>query len=103
MQANSNSKISLMAEHFPQLLANNALKSISTEDFAALGADRIVFARALTGEKLGELFPEAAAAVPNDSFNLLMTAGGVPVLVTDSDEAIADWLEQHEVTLVQRH
>lgn len=103
MQTNSNFNISLWAENFPQLMATQALKTISTEDFAALGADRIVYARMVSAQEVETLFPQALSQDFEGSLQLLMTAAGVPVLVTDNEEALGDWLDQHEVTLVQLH
>ena len=96
-------KPNLKTSSFPPLMANAALRSISTEDFAALGADRIVYAHTVTGAELNQWFPDALTAPPEGQFHLLMSAGGAPVLVSDSDGSIADWLDQHEAVLVQRH
>lgn len=103
MQTASEFKIHLWAEDFPQLVTNQTLKSITSEEFADLGAQAIVYAQQISGENLRALFPDALSEAPEGNLTLLMNAGGVPVLVADSDEAIGDWLEQHEVTLVQRH
>lgn len=96
-------KPNLKTEQFPALVADTALKTISTEDFAALGADKIVYAHTVSGADLNDWFPDALSAPADGHFHLLMSAGGVPVLVSDSDDSIADWLEQHEAVLVQRH
>lgn len=96
-------KTNLKTENFPRLVANTALKTISAEDFAALGADNIVYANAVTGTDLNTWFPDAFTAPPEGQFHLLMSAGGVPLLVSDSAESIGDWLDEHEAVLVQRH
>lgn len=103
MQTASEFNIHLWAEHFPQLVTNQALKSITIEEFADLGAEAIVYAQQISAAELKRLFADALSEVPKGNLTLLMSAAGVPLLVTDNDEAIGDWLEQHEVTLVQRH
>ena len=96
-------KTNLRAENFPPLVANAALKTISTEDFAALGADRFVYVHTVTGAELNAWFPDALTAPADQTFQLLMSAGGAPVLIADNEQSIADWLDAHEVSLVRRH
>jgi hypothetical protein len=103
MQTASEFNIHLWAEHFPQLVTNQTLKSITTQEFADLGAEAIVYAQQISAAELKLLFADAMSEVPEGNLTLLMSAAGVPLLVTDNDQAIGDWLEQHEVTLVQRH
>jgi|GEM_PF-138251 len=88
---------------FPVPVLNAPLKSMSEEEFAALGAGQVVFLRPATAEELVPFVPQARTMPPDTEFNLIMSADGAPILVTDNDEAVADWLEDNEVTLVQRH
>lgn len=78
-------------------------RAMSAQEFAALGADSIVFRRPITGAELAAFVPQARIAPDDAVFSMIMAADGAPVLVTDNDEAIAEWLDENEVTLVTRH
>jgi hypothetical protein len=88
---------------FPVPVVQALLKGMNEEEFAALGAGSVVFLRPITGAELTRFIPEARMAPEDAVFSLVMSADGAPVLVTDGEEAVSDWLENHEVTLVQRH
>lgn len=90
-------------ETFPLPLLSDAMKDMSDKEFAALGAEKIVFKRRISAEALSKFVPQAVDMPQDLKFLLLMSADGSPVLVTDSDEAIANWLEEHDVALVERH
>jgi hypothetical protein len=79
------------------------LKTMSEEEFAALGAGTVVFLRPVTAAQLVPFIPQAQTMPPEMEFNLIMSADGAPILVTDNSEAVSDWLDENEVTLVQRH
>ena len=97
-------KSNFRAEYFPFPIVSASLKAMSPEEFAALGAETIVFVRPITGTELAHFIPEAQIAPEDAVFQLIMSADGSPVLVTDNDAAITDWLEDRdEITLVRRH
>jgi len=96
-------KTNLKTTGFPPLEANATLKTISSEDFASLGADRIAYAHSVTGAELNNWFPDALTAPSEGRFHLLMSAGGVPLVVSDSAESIGEWLDENDALLVQRH
>ncbi len=90
-------------EYFPFPIVSQSLKSLSEEEFAALGTDDLVFVRSMTGAELTEFIPQAGTAPDDQVFQMLMSADGSPILVTDSDAAIDDWLDERDITLVHRH
>lgn len=96
-------KLNYMTMEFPHNALLQPLSAMSKEEFAALGADGVVFARPISGVELASFIPEAQN-VPEDAvFQMVMSADGSPVLVTDNADAIFDWLDDNDVTLVQRH
>lgn len=96
-------KLNYKTTEFPHNALLQPLSAISKEEFAALGADRVVFARPISGVELARFIPEALN-VPEDAvFQMVMSADGSPALVTDNAGALFDWLEDNDVTLVQRH
>lgn len=81
----------------------NPLKSISAAEFAALGADNVAFVRPISGTELVELVPQAEIEPEDAMVHLLMSGDGTPLLVTDSLDAVDDWLEDKPVSLVSLH
>jgi hypothetical protein len=94
-------KPGLRTEAFPHPVL--AAKGMSSEEFAALGAETVVFMRPVSGAELVKFMPEAQFVPDDADFHLLVSGGGVPVLVSDNLTAIHDWLDDSNVTLVQRH
>lgn len=74
---------------------------LSKEDFLALGEDKIVYRRHLTGKQLKAMFPEAEDAPEQAEFEALFAANGTPVLITDDSAALRQWLSDtgHNVTV----
>jgi len=96
-------KSGFKTENFPLQAVSDTLRLMSDEEFAALGAETIVFARPISVADLAQFVPQAKIAPVDAMLQMVVAADGAPVLVTDNDEAISDWLEDHSVTLVQRH
>lgn len=96
-------KLNYKTMEFPHNALLQPLSAMSEEEFAALGAEGVVFARPISGIELARFIPEARN-VPEDAvFQMVMSADGSPVLVTDNKDTVFDWLEDSDVTLVQRH
>lgn len=96
-------KHSFRTTDFPIFVTGQPTKSMSTDEFAALGAENVVFVRTITGMELSAFVPEANITDPYVELHMIMSADGSPVLVTDNDEAIHEWLEDKDVSLVQWH
>ena len=79
------------------------LKALTAAQFAALGAGDIVFWKQMDAGELAEFITQAAMAPAEQRLELLMSADGAPVLIADSEEAIMDWIDGHEVQLATLH
>lgn len=79
------------------------LKALSALEFAALGADRMVFVRTISADLLASFVPEASSMPEDMIFQLIMGADGSPLLVADNSQAVSDWLSEAEVVQVLRH
>jgi hypothetical protein len=79
------------------------LRSLSADEFAALGDDEVVYRRVMNGTDLKALFPQAAEAPDGQDFFVLFGADGTPRFVTNDQGQVYDWLEQSglEVATVQ--
>lgn len=95
-------KHSFKTTDFPAVVSQPA-KTMSIDEFAALGAEDVVFIRPITGLELTSFVPEANITDPYVELHMIMSADGSPVLVTDNSEAIYEWLEDKDISLVQRH
>ncbi|WP_127145075.1 DUF1150 family protein [Pelagibacterium montanilacus] len=80
-----------------------ALKLLTADQFAALGAGDIVFWRRMKARDLVDLVPQAAMAPDEQELEFLVSADGAPVLIADSRQAIIDWIDGHEVRLATLH
>ncbi|MGJ8528545.1 DUF1150 family protein [Maritalea sp.] len=76
---------------------------LSTEDFRALGEDKIVYSRQLTGKQLKAMFPQAKDAPEQIEFEALFGADGTPLLITDDQDAIHRWLAEKGQNIAVRH
>lgn len=81
----------------------NPLKTLSAAEFAALGANHVVFVRPITGRDLAAMMPSAAMVADEAEFAMIMSADGSPLLVTDSDEGVDQWLDEHGVEVATVH
>ncbi|AEQ53446.1 DUF1150 family protein [Pelagibacterium halotolerans] len=79
------------------------LKALTAAQFAALGAGDIVFRKQMNAGELAEFIPQAAMAPAEQRLELLMSADGAPVLIADTEDAIMDWIDGHEVQLATLH
>lgn len=78
------------------------LKSLTLAQFAALGGNAVAYTRAVSGAVLGEMI-EDATFEPEGEYQLVMSADGTPLLVTDTAEGVTDWLEESSLGLATLH
>ena len=78
------------------------LKSLTRAQFAALGGNAVAYMRPVSGAELGEMIADASFE-PEGEYQLLMSADGKPLLVTDSTESVTDWLEESSLGLATLH
>jgi len=78
------------------------LKALTRAQFAALGGDAVAYIRPVTGGVLSAMIKDAE--FENETvYQLVMSADGTPLLVTDTTEAVAEWLEHRNLGLATLH
>lgn len=78
------------------------LKSLTRAQFAALGGDAVAYLRPVSGAVLGTMIHDAEFESELE-YQLLMSADGTPLLVTDTEDAVADWLGDKNLGLATLH
>ena len=78
------------------------LKSLTREQFAALGGDAVAYVRPVVGFLLAAII-EDTDFEPNEIYQLVMSADGTPLLVTDTAEAVNDWLGDKNLGVATLH
>jgi hypothetical protein len=87
----------------PPALPADPMKSLTAEEFAALGGEHVVFVRDISGQGLAAFVPQATFVPEDGKFMLVMSADGSPLLVTDTRDAVNEWIDNHSVEVVTRH
>ena len=80
----------------------NPLKSLTRAQFAALGGDAVAYVRPVSGAVLSSMITEAEFEAETE-YQLLMSADGTPLLVTDTEDAVVDWLGDKNLGLATLH
>lgn len=78
------------------------LKSLTRAQFAALGGDAVAYVRSVEGRVLSTMIHEADfedAAL----YQLVMSADGTPLMVSDTTDAIMEWLGDQSLGLATLH
>jgi hypothetical protein len=78
------------------------LKSLTRAQFAALGGDAVAYMRPVSGEILSTMIHDAEFDAATE-YQLLMSADGTPLLVADTEDAVADWLGDKDLGLATLH
>jgi hypothetical protein len=88
-----------------QDVPDNPLRHLTAAQFMALGGNAVVYVRSITGRKINEIIPQDGLADPEDDteFQLVVSADGQPLLVADSQEAVAEWLSDKNYGIVALH
>ena len=82
---------------------DNPLRHLTPAQFMALGGNAVVYIRSIRGEQLGEFVSEIADEALNEEFQLVVSADGQPLLVADTQEAVAEWLSDKNLGIVALH
>lgn len=80
----------------------NPLKSLTRAQFAALGGDAVAYLRLVSGATLSTMISETEFQ-DEVEYQLLMAADGTPLLVSDTEDAIVDWLGDKNLGLATLH
>ncbi|MET3927335.1 DUF1150 family protein [Devosia sp. 2618] len=78
------------------------LKSLTRAQFAALGGDAVAYVRPVSGAILSTMIHDAEFEDSAD-YQLVMSADGTPLLVTDTEDAVVDWLGDKNLGLATLH
>jgi hypothetical protein len=78
------------------------LKSLTRAQFAALGGDAVAYVRPVSGAILATMI-ENTPFEPDVDYQLVMSADGTPLLVTDTEDAVLDWLGDKNLGLATLH
>lgn len=78
------------------------LKALTRAQFAALGGDAVAYVRPVMGEVLSAMITDAEFE-DEVVYQLVMSADGTPLLVTDTADAVAEWLGNKNLGLATLH
>lgn len=84
-------------------LPDNPLRHLTAAQFMALGGNAVVFIRSIRGEKLSEFMDDVSDDAAETEFQLVVSADGQPLLVTDSEDAVTEWLADKNLGIVALH
>lgn len=80
----------------------HSLKQLTPAEFMALGGSAVAFVRTISGHDLVDLLDEDAFE-GEGNYQMVVSANGTPLMVTDSPETLGDWLAEHNIGLVSLH
>ncbi|KFC68742.1 putative small protein [Devosia sp. LC5] len=78
------------------------LRGLTPAQFMALGGDAVVYVRPVSGQTLSTMIQDAQFD-EDELYQLVMSANGTPLLVTDTADAVADWLGDKNLGLATVH
>lgn len=78
------------------------LKSLTSAQFAALGGDAVAYVHPVSGALLATMIQDAEFDAETE-YQLLMSADGTPLLVTDTEDAVVEWLGDKTLGLATLH
>ncbi|MBI4920893.1 MAG: DUF1150 family protein [Devosia nanyangense] len=91
-----------MQDRPEETVFDNPLRHLTPAQFMALGGNAVVYVRPIKGKKLSEMMVEPDFSDEED-FHIVVSADGSPLLVADSEEAVADWLSDKNYGIVALH
>jgi len=83
-------------------LIDNPLRHLTPDQFQALGGNAVVYVKHLKGDQLGGVLPGSDFALDED-YHLVVSADGQPLMIGDSEEAVAEWLQGQPFGIVTLH
>ncbi len=76
---------------------------LSADEFANLGHGAIAYVKPIRSDQVPDLFPQAPAIAPGLDLFLLLGADGVPILLTDSQDAAVASAWENRLQTVNVH
>jgi hypothetical protein len=94
-----------MQDRPEQTSFDNPLRHLTPAEFMALGGNAVVYVKSIKGRKLSEMMSEVEDGEDDSEtdYQIVVSADGQPLLVADSDEAVADWLSDKNYGVVTLH
>jgi hypothetical protein len=83
-------------------IIDNPLRNLSAEQFQALGGNAVVYVKQLKGDELGSVLPGTEFSLDED-YHLVVSGDGQPLMIGDSQEAVAEWLQGQPFGIVTLH
>ena len=81
---------------------SHPLKLLTAEQFAALGGDAVAYIKSVSGSQLSGMISEAEFETTAE-YQLVMSADGTPLMVADTEDAVAEWLVDQNLGLATLH
>lgn len=81
---------------------DHPLRHLTEAQFMALGSNAVVYVKHVRGDSLNTILPETGLDEESD-YHIVVSADGQPLMVADSEEAVADWLSGRNVGIVTLH
>jgi hypothetical protein len=82
--------------------AVHPLKLLTRAQFAALGGDAVAYVKPVSGLVLSNMIHDAEFEAEGQ-YQLVMSADGTPLMVADSEEAVAEWLGDKSLGVATLH
>ena len=92
-----------MQDRHEETVFDNPLRHLTDAQFMALGGNAVVYIRPIMGDKLSQFMGEFDESDAMQEFQLVVAADGSPLMVADSQEAVAEWLLDKDVGIVALH
>jgi hypothetical protein len=83
--------------------AAHPLRHLTPAQFMALGGNAVVYVRPIKGAALAKMMIGGEDVAPDADFQLVVSADGSPLMVGDTEEAVADWLAERNYGVVSLH
>lgn len=81
---------------------DNPLRHLTPAQFMALGGKAVVYVKAIAGTDLAEMMGQPDLAEEAE-FHLVVGGDGSPLLIADSRESAAEWLQDKNFGIVTLH
>ena len=81
---------------------DHPLRNLTPAEFMALGGNAVVYLRHVNGDRLGQLLPDLETEV-GEEYHIAVGADGSPLMVADTEEALAEWLQSRNLGVVTLH
>ena len=95
-----------MQDRPEQTSSDHPLRHLTPAEFMELGDNAVVYVKSIKGKRLSEMMSEIEDGGEDDAevdYQIVVSADGQPLLVADSEEAVADWLSDKNYGVVTLH